>query len=160
MAARSDLSVYTAMNRAAALAVCVVTVFLSGCPQEWHFAVINVSDPSHPSFCISQRSNCRGAAVSFPSFVVSEVDERGRYVADGKMIRPMWIIEPVADVPLREVRYGRVPEGWRETKSTEPLQFDKFYSANGKHFFRIARANGEVRAEVLTVEEFLARYYK
>jgi hypothetical protein len=148
------------MNRAAALAACVLAVFLSGCLQEWHFSVTKVSEPSYPNFCISQRSNCRGAAVSFSSFVVAEVDERGRYVSDGKLIRPMWIIEPVADVPLREVRYGRVPEGWKETKSTEPLQFDKFYSANGNYLFRIAPGDGEARAEVLTLGEFLEKYYK
>jgi hypothetical protein len=148
------------MNRPARLTALLLALFLSGCPREWHFAVSDASRPSYPSFCISQRSNCEGAGVSFSSFVVAEVDERGRYVSDGKMIHPMWVIEPVADVPLKEVTYGRVPEGWKETKAPEPLEMRKFYTANGTHFFRIVQTDGQARAEVLTSEEFLGKYYK
>ena len=148
------------MSRAASLALCVIVVSLCSCTREWHFTVTDLGDLTHPSLCVSERSVCRGSGISFSSFIVAEVDERGRYVLDGKLIQPMWIIEPVTDTPLKEVKYGQVPAGWRELQAAKPLEIGKFYSANGNHFFRIVQTNGHAVAEVLAHDEFLQRFYK
>jgi hypothetical protein len=148
------------MNRAVAAAICVLSVFLAGCPREWQFTVTDLSDPAHPILCLSEYSNCRGSGISFSSFIIAEVDESGRYVSSGKLSHPMWLIKPIANVPLKEVKYGQVPEGWKETEAAKPLRLGKFYSANGNHFFRIVEIDGRVRAEVFSHDEFLEKFYK
>ena len=143
----------------AVLTICLLSAILAGCPREWRLAVTDLGDPSHPGLCVSQYRNCEGSGIPFSSFVIAEVNEQGRYVLHGKLIKPMWIIEPVKNVSLREIKYGKVPEGWREIKAAVPLEFGKFYSANDR-YFRIVKVNNQAKAEVLTDREFLHKYYK
>jgi len=112
------------------LVIGLLPIQLAGCPQEWHLAVTELGDSSHPRLCVSQGNNCSGAGVYLSSLIIAEVNEQGRYAIDGKLIRPMWSIEPTANVPLREFIYGRFPEGWKETRTATSLILGESYSAN------------------------------
>ena len=147
-------------KKLAALTIFALATVLSGCPRESYFTVTDLNDPAYPGLCLSAREKCSGAGISLSSFYVAEVDERGRYISDKGMINPMWIIEPVENVPLKELKYGQVPDGWKEKMSAKPLQMGRLYTAGGDHYFLIVEINGKVRTEIFTLVQFLEKLYK
>ncbi len=82
---------------------------------------------------------------------IQEVDRKGKY------IRPVWVIEPVQNVDVKNLCYGKAPPGYKEIIKAVPLELDKFYlfypSSMGC-YFRIVRENIEIKAEIYTRSEF------
>ncbi|MHC1727504.1 MAG: hypothetical protein AB9866_16135 [Syntrophobacteraceae bacterium] len=109
----------------------------------------DVSDPTHPRFCISHSRGCRGKGISPPVFVVQEVDIKGVY------LRNMWALEFERDVLLKEIIYGTLPDGYREKMKAIPLQVNRFYSIQGGvYFFRLVYVGGKVVPEIFSHENF------
>lgn len=78
--------------------------------------VLDASDGVSPLFCISKKRNCRGEGLVLNTLLFAE------FGADGQEVEQVWAIKPIANVPLRELRYGIVPEGWRELGRPRPLR--------------------------------------
>lgn len=74
------------------------------------------------------REECRGEGVALASFDVSEVIDS---TVDGEAEREfklVWGIQATRSAPLKEFRYGEVPDGWKEDKSPGQLEVGKRYS--------------------------------
>jgi hypothetical protein len=135
------------------------TVFLSGCPQTWHLTITDSSDLAHPHICLSSRRNCSGRPISTGLFVFAAVDEEGRYTDENGIVEPMWVIQPVENVPLGEFVYGIPPEGWEELQESRPFALDTWYVAD-QHYIRFTKSDSGIRSEVLTHEQYWTRKHR
>ena len=131
----------------------LLTIFLTGCPREWHVSLIETADPLRPVFCVSDRSRCGGSGVLISEFIVAAVDDAGKYTGEDGITEPMWIIEPETNTPLNQFTYGILPSGWRELSSSKPLMLDTWYTV-GHYYFRFKQVNNKVESETLDDEEF------
>ena len=86
---------------------------------------------------------------------ISEVDDKGH------RIRPVWIIEPIKKVNIKNLCYGKLPAGYKEIINAIPLELNKFhlfYPMGMGSYFRITRKNSEIKAEVYTESEFYDKF--
>ena len=131
--------------------------FLVACLKEWHITIVGMENSTSPVFCVSELPDCSGSGVGLSEFFVAAVDDAGKYTDAHGIMKPMWIIEPAKDVALNRFTYGTVPDGWRESLTSKPLQIGQWYTA-GTHYFQLERVGNEVQAEVLEPEEFQIRF--
>jgi hypothetical protein len=98
------------------VAIVLSVLLFSGCPRTWHLTIIDVSDPTHPHFCISRYKNCRGHGIGFDIVDIWEVSEKG------EDIKLMWAIEPVTNSRIKELVYGIPPQGFKQKMTPIPLE--------------------------------------
>ena len=118
-----------------------------GCERVWYLSVIR-HDAKQPVFCISRWANCKGDDVSLAFIGIDEVNQ------DGLPIKAMWVIEPTSNVHIKELTYGTVPAGYKETYPMVPLEMNKIYAVQLKYYFRIKQVNDRVEVEVFDRGEF------
>lgn len=57
----------------------------------------------------------------------------------GKILQYAWSVQSPstrgAGIKVKEIEYGKVPPGWKETCPATPIQNDLFYSINGVKYF-------------------------
>lgn len=135
--------------------ICLVLIYQIGCHDNWYFQITDIHDLSHPRFCISHYTDCRGRGISPFIFVIQEVDLKGSIIKD------MWIIEFEKDVILKEIIYGIPPDGYKEKIKAIPLQADRFYSIQGgAYYFRLMHVDGKIVPEVWSYNDFHERSQK
>lgn len=125
-----------------------ISISLSSCQQTWYFTIKDIADPSHPVFCVSKHDNCKGQGLTFTVLDIDEVDN------SGNKIKSMWVVEPRQNIPLKEVKYGVTPAGWKEIVPAQPLEVGKYYSIHGTYFFRFKIDGGKIKSEVYTHYDF------
>ena len=82
---------------------------------------------------------------------ITEIDE------NGNRIEPVWVIEPLDDVNVKELCYGNVPVGYKELIEATPLKINKFYlfyPGNMGCYFRISQEIDNVKIDIYTMTEF------
>lgn len=134
------------------LIIFVVLIFqLYSCHPTFYIEITDISDPSHPCFSISQSKVFPWAPGMWNMLDIQEVDKKGNH------IRPVWRIEPVENVDIKKLCYGKVPPGYKEIVTAIPLELNKFYffyPGDMGGYFRIIRENDEIKAEIYTGSEF------
>jgi hypothetical protein len=138
----------TIISSAKVILLLQVLFILSACQQVWYLTVTDASDLNHPQFCFSRFDNCEGYGPRIDYLMIDEVDE------ERHMIRPMWRIESVEDVPLKEVTYGFTPKGYGEVMKAKPLEVGKWYSVQSAYFFRLTKSGDQNQVEVISLKEF------
>ena len=131
--------------------IMISALFFYSCHPTYYIKITDISDPSRPCFSISQGKFLPWAEGMWNTLIVQEVDHKGN------LIRPVWIIVPFQNVNVKNLCYGKAPEGYKEKIKAIPLELDKFYlfypSGMGC-YFRIVRKNEEMKAEIYTAPEF------
>jgi hypothetical protein len=110
-----------------------LTSILSGCQQEWNFTITDLSNPSHPHFCISRSRafKCTEAyGVSFSRLSIWESNKQGEY------IKQVWGVEAVGNSKISKLIYGVVPKGYKETIEAIPIEIGKIYIMDNLRYFR------------------------
>ena len=131
--------------------ILILPLLIFGCQQKWYFAITNVSDPSHPHFCISSFRNCSGDGVRLDILRVSEIDSNG----DEK--RTMWAIELIEDSKINKFKYGTAPAGYKELMPAIPLETGKFYRTARWYYFKLTQHGENIVPEIFNHEEFSKR---
>jgi hypothetical protein len=136
--------------------VIVILVFqLYSCHPTFYIKITDISDPSHPCFSVSQSKFLLWSKGMWNTLDISEVDKKGN------RIRPVWIIEPVENVNIKNLCYGKIPDGYKEVIKAIPLELNKFYlfyPMGMGSYFRITRKKSEIKAEVYTRTEFYNKF--
>jgi len=133
--------------------VIIMLGFMIGCQRVWYLSVVDTINYHYPVFCISENKNCRGKGVGLPVLAFFEVNERGEEV------KTMWLVEPIKNLDVKKVIYGKPPEGWREKSPALPLEIGKQYSLNDKFFFRFSKENTTIVVEIEHNIEFYSKIY-
>lgn len=142
-------------KKSLALLILLSTILLLGCPQQWYFSITDLSDPSHPHFCISRSKvfKCTKAyGVSFQNFGIWESNKNGEYF---KMV---WGIEAVSNTEINKLIYGVTPEGYKETMKAIPIEIGKIYIMDNLRYFRLIKDEEAIKAEIYSYKEFVNKY--
>jgi hypothetical protein len=116
-------------------------------PGRWYVDVVNGTDSSHPSFCISAEQRCQGS-----EFYVHSLDVY-RVGPEPLTARDVWTIERLDGGPIDSFTYGVAPTGWKTTEGPAPLEEGKFYQVRNSYFRCSGKApNGS--CTVFTDEQF------
>jgi len=121
------------------------------CQEQWYVTVPDASDPSAPVICISKGKNCSGDGVIFNTLLFSQ------YTEDGRELERMWAIKPTENVPVKDLKYGVVPSGWRELQPARPLRLGDWYAINSHFYFRMTKVGETINNEVRSVIEFMGQ---
>jgi len=78
-----------------------------------------------------------------------------RFGEGGEELEEVWTLKPDRNIPIRELRYGVVPDGWREILPARPLREGSWYSVNAHNYFRLTPTATGISAEVKSLTEFL-----
>jgi hypothetical protein len=109
-------------RRLALLALCAAPLsLLVGCERKWYLQIIESSDPAHPVLCLSMSSNCKGDGVDLAVLAVYELDR------SGQTVKPVWIIQSTTNHPLKIVKYGSLPNGWKVVVPPQVIEIGKIY---------------------------------
>ena len=104
------------------LILIVILIFqLYSCHPTFYVKITDISDPSYPCFSISQSKVFPWASGIGNMLDIQEVDRKGKY------IKPVWIIEPVQNVDVKSLCYGKAPQGYKEIIKAVLLELNKFY---------------------------------
>ena len=130
----------------------IVLVFqLYSCHPTFYIKITDISNPSHPCFSISQSRVFPWARGMGNVLEIQEVDRKGKY------IQAVWVIEPVQNVDVKKLCYGKAPAGYKEIIKAIPLNLDKFYlfyPGGMGCYFIFVRENNEIKAKIYTRSEF------
>lgn len=135
-----------------ALLVSCLGVVSVACQQVWYLSISE--DTSRQAvFCFSQRDNCRGDGVHFSDITFYEVN------GQGEAARTVWAVEPNPDIEnntvIKKIIFGVVPKNWTESHPYKGFEAGKFYSVNGKYYFRKREGGGY---DVLEGSEFYKKH--
>ena len=82
---------------------------------------------------------------------ITEIDEKGN------RIKPVWVIEPIEEVNVKELCYGNIPDGYKQLIEATPLEMNKFYlfyPGNMGCYFRISQEMNNLKVDIYTMSEF------
>jgi hypothetical protein len=131
-----------------------IVVVLLGCTREYYISILEIDDNRVPTFCVSRYDKCQGDNIQLADFFVAEVDKTGSWVSDGKTKNLFWRIIPEENVSLRIIKYGEVPEGWREISKSKTLAVGLWYTIGGAFYMFV----GENEINVISKPEFFKRF--
>lgn len=98
----------------------VCSVLLS-CERVWYLDFMDTSNIGNPTLCISTKPHCAGEPVDLSILAIDEIDR------SGKFIRKMWVIQTTSNSPLKVLKYGETPAGWKVIQAPIALEPEKIY---------------------------------